>query len=91
MTFYRFEIVVTLTGSSRSTGQLTEERTSYLPKEIMWGHRFTNIVTFDLVNEVFEVDYEHFDDTVSVSGLCEFHKRILNNIVFAHRLDCNKH
>lgn len=33
----------------------------------MWGHRFTNIVNFDRENGVYEIDYEHFDDTISVS------------------------
>lgn len=64
---FRFEIVVTLTGGSKSTGQITEERTSYLSKEIMWGYRFNNnIVSYDPTNEVYVTNYENFDQTEEV-------------------------
>jgi potassium inwardly-rectifying channel subfamily J, other len=33
----RFEIVLSLTGNSRHTGQTTQSRTSYLSSEILWG------------------------------------------------------
>ena len=46
----RFEIVLSLTGISRHTGQTTQSRTSYLSKEIFWGHRFTNVITYDKEN-----------------------------------------
>ncbi|KAJ6650042.1 Inward rectifier potassium channel irk-1 [Pseudolycoriella hygida] len=60
----KFELLVTLTGSSRTTGQLTQCRTSYLPKEILWGHRFVNMVSYKKSEEVYEVDHEKFDDVI---------------------------
>ena len=35
----RFEIVAILEGVVESTGATTQARTSYLPTEILWGHR----------------------------------------------------
>ncbi|XP_039452748.1 ATP-sensitive inward rectifier potassium channel 8-like [Culex pipiens pallens] len=43
----KFEIVVTLSGGTNITGQVNEARTSYMPGEILWGHRFKNIVHYD--------------------------------------------
>lgn len=62
----RFEIVVTFTGASPSTGQTTEERTSYLSSEISWGHRFVNLVEYNAVNEEYFADYDKFDETEAV-------------------------
>ncbi|CAH0759541.1 unnamed protein product [Diatraea saccharalis] len=42
---YRFEIVVCLTGSSKNMGTVTQSRTSYLSKEIIWGYRFKNVLS----------------------------------------------
>ncbi|CAB0005852.1 unnamed protein product, partial [Nesidiocoris tenuis] len=36
----RFEIIVILEGTTESTGQTTQARTSYVASEILWGHRF---------------------------------------------------
>lgn len=35
----QFEIIVMLEGTVESTGQSSQARTSYLPSEILWGHR----------------------------------------------------
>lgn len=43
----KFEIIVILEGGVESTGLATQARTSYLSSEILWGHRFQNIVTHD--------------------------------------------
>lgn len=59
---HRFEIVVCFTGSSRATGQISEERTSYLPREILWGHRFKEIVEYDCEEGVYLADYDRFDE-----------------------------
>ncbi|RVE44090.1 hypothetical protein evm_011256, partial [Chilo suppressalis] len=42
----RFEIVVMLEGVIESTGMTTQARSSFLPSEILWGHRFETMVTF---------------------------------------------
>lgn len=36
----RFEIIAIMEGVVPSTGSTTQARTSYLPNEILWGHRF---------------------------------------------------
>lgn len=66
-----------MTGSSRTTGQLTQCRTSYLPKEILWGYRFVTMVSYNNSEELYEVDYDKFDETIEVS---------LHNL-FLHRLE----
>lgn len=67
----RFEVVLSLTGISRHTGQMTQARTSYLSKEILWGHRFTNVITYDWKEENYVVHGEMLDDTEQVdTALC---------------------
>lgn len=61
-----------MTGSSRSTGQMTQSRTSYLPREIMWGHRFVNMTKYDRTNEVYVADYDRFDDSEPVISILYF-------------------
>lgn len=36
----QFEIIVLLEGIVESTGMTAQARTSYLPSEIVWGHRY---------------------------------------------------
>lgn len=64
---FRFEIIVTLTGTSSVTGHTREERTSYVSNEVIWGHRFVNIVEYDAKNEEYRVDYTRFDKTEEVN------------------------
>ncbi|XP_058796529.1 G protein-activated inward rectifier potassium channel 3-like isoform X2 [Phymastichus coffea] len=77
----RFEIVVILEGTIESTGQSTQARSSYLPQEVLWGHRFEPIVGYSKERQGYEVDYSLFDSTVQVdtplcSGreLADFHR-----------------
>ncbi|XP_029440924.1 ATP-sensitive inward rectifier potassium channel 11-like [Rhinatrema bivittatum] len=63
------EIVVILEGVVETTGITTQARTSYLPDEILWGHRFVPIVTEE--EGRYSVDYSKFGNTVKVRGpLC---------------------
>ncbi|XP_050079151.1 ATP-sensitive inward rectifier potassium channel 11-like [Anopheles maculipalpis] len=57
----RFEIVITMTGSTMTTGQGTQARTSYLPVEILWGHRFQNIIEYDPQRESYVAMNEQLD------------------------------
>uniref|UniRef100_A0AAG5DV68 Potassium channel inwardly rectifying transmembrane domain-containing protein n=1 Tax=Anopheles atroparvus TaxID=41427 RepID=A0AAG5DV68_ANOAO len=57
----RFEIVVTMTGGTMTTGQTTQARTSYLPMEILWGHRFQNIIEYDAQRECYVAMNEQLD------------------------------
>lgn len=52
---------MTLTGSSRTTGQVSQSRTSYLPKEIVWGRRFVNMNYYDEVAEIYVADFNRMD------------------------------
>ncbi|XP_023036542.1 G protein-activated inward rectifier potassium channel 3 isoform X2 [Drosophila willistoni] len=67
----RFEVVVMLEGVIESTGMTTQARTSYLPSEILWGHRFVNVVSFRKETGEYEVDYTLFNNTYDVdTPLC---------------------
>ncbi|XP_068099118.1 ATP-sensitive inward rectifier potassium channel 11-like [Hyperolius riggenbachi] len=63
------EMVAILEGVVETTGITTQARTSYLPEEILWGHRFVPIVTEE--EGRYSVDYSKFGNTVKVHGpLC---------------------
>ncbi|EDW55659.1 ATP-sensitive inward rectifier potassium channel 15 [Drosophila sechellia] len=62
----QFELYVSIVGTSPATAQMTEAKTSYLPREIFWGQRFVNIIHYDAQNERYIVDYEKFNRTISV-------------------------
>ncbi|XP_063618359.1 ATP-sensitive inward rectifier potassium channel 12-like isoform X4 [Cydia splendana] len=67
----RFEIVVMLEGVIESTGMTTQARSSFLPSEILWGHRFETMVTFRKDTGEYEVDYNSFNNTYDVdTPLC---------------------
>ncbi|CAH0723322.1 unnamed protein product, partial [Brenthis ino] len=67
----RFEIVVMLEGVIESTGMTTQARSSYLPSEIQWGHRFETMVSFRKETGEYEVDYTRFNNTYEVdTPLC---------------------
>ncbi|XP_053620253.1 G protein-activated inward rectifier potassium channel 3-like [Plodia interpunctella] len=68
---YRFEIVVCLTGSSKNMGTVTQSRTSYLSKEIMWGYRFKNVLHYSKKEESYEIDAENLNSVEQVeTPLC---------------------
>lgn len=67
----RFEVVLILEGTVESTGQTTQARSSYLPQEILWGHRFDSMVSYSKERQGYEVDYSLFDSTTQVdTPLC---------------------
>lgn len=67
----RFEIVLILEGTVESTGQTTQARSSYLPQEILWGHRFDTVVSYSKDRQGYEVDYSLFNSTTQVdTPLC---------------------
>uniref|UniRef100_A0A3Q2Z2Q5 Potassium inwardly rectifying channel subfamily J member 4 n=1 Tax=Hippocampus comes TaxID=109280 RepID=A0A3Q2Z2Q5_HIPCM len=59
-----FEIVVILEGMVEATAMTTQARSSYLAKEILWGHRFEPVV-FEKGNR-YHVDYSRFHKTYEV-------------------------
>lgn len=58
-------------GVIESTGMTTQARSSYLPNEILWGHRFEPMVSFKKEQGEYEVDYSLFNKTREVdTPLC---------------------
>lgn len=67
----KFEIVVILEGTIESTSMTTQARSSYLPSEIKWGHRFEPLVSFRKDTGQYAVDYSLFNNTYEVdTPLC---------------------
>uniref|UniRef100_A0A3P9PLT0 ATP-sensitive inward rectifier potassium channel 12-like n=1 Tax=Poecilia reticulata TaxID=8081 RepID=A0A3P9PLT0_POERE len=59
-----FEIVVILEGMVEATAMTTQARSSYLAREILWGHRFEPVV-FEK-GDRYHVDYSRFHKTYKV-------------------------
>ncbi|KAK0138054.1 ATP-sensitive inward rectifier potassium channel 12 [Merluccius polli] len=59
-----FEIVVILEGMVEATAMTTQARSSYLAREILWGHRFEPLV-FEK-GDRYHVDYSRFHQTYEV-------------------------
>lgn len=59
----KFEIVVSLEGTIESTGSTKiQARSSYLNSEILWGHRFAPIASYNIEKACYETDYSKFND-----------------------------
>ena len=57
------ELIVTASGIDETIAQRVHARTSYLPHEILWGHRFVDVMGWtDDGSRV--IDYRQFHDTV---------------------------
>ncbi|KAF4071969.1 hypothetical protein AMELA_G00268880 [Ameiurus melas] len=54
-----FELVVFLDGTAESTSFSCQVRTSYLPKEIMWGYQFLPIISRSKEGK-YHVDFSNF-------------------------------
>ncbi|MCL4149127.1 UNVERIFIED_CONTAM: hypothetical protein GTU68_060893 [Idotea baltica] len=66
-----FELLVYLEGTAESTGTSMQARFSYLPTNILWGHRFVNIVNYSENTENYEVDFSLFNTTDEIpTPLC---------------------
>ncbi|VEN39573.1 unnamed protein product, partial [Callosobruchus maculatus] len=54
-----------------STGQTTQARSSYVASEVLWGHRFEPVVSYNKDRQGYEVNYSKFDSTVPIdTPLC---------------------
>lgn len=62
----RFEIVLGLTGINQHTVQVTQARTSYVSSEILWGHRFSNVVSYNWDRDQYVTFADHLDDLEQV-------------------------
>lgn len=68
----KFEMVVSLEGIVEPTGNSVQARTSYLPREILWGYRFENMVSYSSKPGTYLVDCSYLnavtqDDTPRMS------------------------
>ncbi|XP_077596004.1 ATP-sensitive inward rectifier potassium channel 1-like isoform X2 [Stigmatopora nigra] len=61
-----FELVVFLDGTAESTSSTCQVRTSYLPQEIQWGHKFLPIISRTKTGK-YSVDFSNFSKSVRVA------------------------
>jgi inward rectifier potassium channel len=61
------ELVVTATGIDETIAQRVHARTSYLPDEILWDHRFVDVIGW-AEDGSRVIDYRRFHDTLPVTG-----------------------
>lgn len=67
----KFEIIVILQGTIESTGQATQARSSFLPHEILWGHKFAEAVDYNKELQAYEINHSKFNTTIMVeTPLC---------------------
>ena len=52
----KFEMVVGFEGTIESTSNTFQARTSYLPDEIMWGHRFEPMMLYRRDHNKYQVN-----------------------------------
>lgn len=62
-----FEIVVILEGMVEATAMTTQFRSSYLAREVFWGHRFEPVIYED--RDRYKVDYARFHKTYEVPSM----------------------
>jgi len=63
---FNAELIVTTSGIDESLVQPVHARTSYLPHEILWNHRFVDIIGWTADGRR-AIDYTRFHDTVSLT------------------------
>ena len=78
----RFELVVTLEGIVEPTGNSVQARSSYLPNEVLWGHRYQNMMSYNKKRGIYTVDCSNLnaviqDDTPRISAKQADEKRRL--------------
>jgi inward rectifier potassium channel len=64
---FNAELVVTTSGIDETLVQPVHARTSYLPHEILWGHRFVDVLGWTEDGRR-AIDYRRFHDTVSLAA-----------------------
>ncbi|XP_013064957.2 G protein-activated inward rectifier potassium channel 4-like [Biomphalaria glabrata] len=65
----KFELIVYLTGTVESTGETCQARSSYLPKEIMWGYRFERIEEYNRGRRRWQIDFTGFEDVLHCQNI----------------------
>jgi len=62
----RFELLVVLEGTNETSNMNFQARTSYLPSEILWGHRFESMLLYRKEHKKFQVNFSAFHSTYEV-------------------------
>merc|ERR1712113_786393 len=62
----RFELLIVLEGTNETSNMTFQARTSYLPSEILWGHRFEQMQLYRKDNNKFEINFSAFHSTYEV-------------------------
>lgn len=69
LTNEKYELIVFIEGTIETTGEFCQVRTSYTPREFLWGHRFDRIEEFDSGNGRWEIDFAGFNDVVYTTNI----------------------
>ncbi|XP_062843093.1 ATP-sensitive inward rectifier potassium channel 12 [Trichomycterus rosablanca] len=77
-----FEIVVILEGMVEATAMTTQARSSYLSREILWGHRFEPVIYED--RDRYQVDYARFHKTYEVPSTPVCSGKVLSESASPH-------
>jgi inward rectifier potassium channel len=67
LTAQHAELIVTVTGLDETMAQPVHARSSYLPHEIQWGHRFVDVIGWTEDGRRI-IDYRRFHDTVPLQA-----------------------
>ena len=62
----KFELVIGMEGTIESTSMTFQARTSYLPHEILWGHRFEPMMLYRRDHNKYQVNFAAFNSTYEV-------------------------
>jgi len=63
----RFELLLVLEGTNETSNMTFQARTSYLPNEILWGHRFEQMQIYRKDRNKFEINFSAFHSTYEVA------------------------
>lgn len=62
----KFELIVIMEGTIETSSMTFQARSSYLPNEILWGHRFESMVLYRKDHNKFQVNFSAFNSTYEV-------------------------
>ncbi|XP_046579363.1 G protein-activated inward rectifier potassium channel 4-like [Haliotis rubra] len=83
----KYELLIFLEGTVEATGEVCQARTSYGPKEILWGHRFERVEEYDLGMKRWHIDFTGFDDVVYCQNLRHSAKELSQYAGSTQKLD----
>jgi potassium inwardly-rectifying channel subfamily J len=67
----KFELLVIMEGTIETSSMTFQARSSYLPTEVLWGHRFEQMLLYRKDQNKFQVNFSAFHSTYEVeTPLC---------------------